>query len=267
MAVCDKDVKKLLGCCCRQGSRAYKDGVAVSGGFMVASALASAEELVAANKARFPNESAEYRAARNALLVEEIELRRQLERVAEKRRALPAGGEIAKDYEFVSEAGAVRLTELFGDKETLLVYSMMYGPQRKAACPMCTSFLTSWNGAAVNLRERVAMVVTGRSPMERLTEFKKQRGLANLNFVSDGSGEYTRSYVSSEDADIPGFAVFTRPDGRVRHFYSSEMNQKMADPGQDPRGGPDLDPLWLMLDLTPGGRGTDWYPKLEYRRE
>ena len=38
----------------------------------------------------------------------------------------------------------------------------------------------------------------------------------------------------------------------------------MADPGQDPRGGPDLDPLWLMLDLTPGGRGTDWYPKLEY---
>ncbi len=38
----------------------------------------------------------------------------------------------------------------------------------------------------------------------------------------------------------------------------------MADPGQDPRGGPDLDSLWLMLDLTPGGRRRDWYPKLEY---
>jgi predicted dithiol-disulfide oxidoreductase (DUF899 family) len=38
----------------------------------------------------------------------------------------------------------------------------------------------------------------------------------------------------------------------------------MTDPGQDPRGAPDLDPLWLMLDLTPEGRGTDWYPKLDY---
>jgi predicted dithiol-disulfide oxidoreductase (DUF899 family) len=34
--------------------------------------------------------------------------------------------------------------------------------------------------------------------------------------------------------------------------------------GQDPRGAPDMDPLWLMLDLVPEGRGTDWYPKLEY---
>ena len=38
----------------------------------------------------------------------------------------------------------------------------------------------------------------------------------------------------------------------------------MADPGQDPRGAPDLDPLWRMLDLTLHGRGLDWYPKLGY---
>src|ERR1035438_8301130 len=43
--------------------------------------LIPAQELAATNKAHFPNESAEYRAARNALLVEEIDLRRQLERV------------------------------------------------------------------------------------------------------------------------------------------------------------------------------------------
>jgi predicted dithiol-disulfide oxidoreductase (DUF899 family) len=42
------------------------------------------------------------------------------------------------------------------------------------------------------------------------------------------------------------------------------MSGEMADPGQDPRGGPDLDPLWLMLDLTPEGRGTTWYPRLGY---
>jgi predicted dithiol-disulfide oxidoreductase (DUF899 family) len=226
--------------------------------------LAPAQQLAATNKAHFPNESAEYRAARNSLLVEEIELRRQIERVAAQRRALPAGGEIPKDFEFISESGPVRLSSLFGDKDTLMVYSMMYGPQRKAPCPMCTSFLTAWNGVAVNLRECVAIAVTARSPIERLIEYKKQRGFVKLPFVSDLSGEYTRIYVNPEDADVPGFTVFTRHNGTIRHFYSGEMSGEMADPGQDPRGGPDLDPLWLILDLTPEGRGTDWYPKLDY---
>ena len=60
------------------------------------------------------------------------------------------------------------------------------------------------------------------------------------------SGEYTRTYVTPEDADVPGFSVFSRRDGVIRHFYTGEMSGAMADPGQDPRGGPDLDPLWLM---------------------
>jgi predicted dithiol-disulfide oxidoreductase (DUF899 family) len=226
--------------------------------------LTPARELADTNKAHFPNESAAYRAARNALLIEEIELRRQMENVAVQRRALPPGGEIPQDFEFASETGSVRLSNLFGSKDTLLVYSMMFGPQRKSPCPSCTSFLTSWNGSAVNLRERAAIAVTARSPIERLKEYKKQRGLANLPFFSDTSGDYTRIYVNSEDADVPGFSVFTRRNGTVRHFYSSEMSGEMADPGQDPRGAPDLDPLWSLLDWTPEGRGTDWYPKLDY---
>jgi predicted dithiol-disulfide oxidoreductase (DUF899 family) len=227
-------------------------------------ALVPAQQLANRNKARFPNESTEYREARNALLAEEIELRRHIERVAEQRRALPSGGEIPQDFEFISERGPVRLSDLFGDKSTLLVYSMMFGPQRKTACPMCTSFLNSWNGTAINLRERVAIVVTARSPIDRLIEFRKQRGHSNLPFVSDMSGDYTRTYVNADDADVPGFSVFTRRDGTVRHFHSGEMNGEMADPGQDPRGAPDADPLWMMLDCTPEGRGGDWYPKLDY---
>lgn len=221
-----------------------------------------ARELAATNKAHFPNESGDYRTARNALLVAEIELRRQVERVAAMRRSLPPGGTVPQDFEFVSERGPVRLSTLFGNKDTLLVYSMMYGRQRKTPCPMCTSFLNSWNGTAINLRDRVAIAVTARSPIERLTEYKRQRGFTNLPFVSDLTGEYTRTYVSAEDADVPGFSVFSRRDGVVRHFYSGEMSGDMADPGQDPRGAPDLDPLWLMLDLTPEGRGQDWYPTL-----
>ena len=226
--------------------------------------LSPAQHLAAANQAHYPDESAEYRAARNALLAEEIDLRRHIERVSAQRRALPAGGRLDEDFQLVSEAGPTRLSVLFGDKETLMVYSMMFGPQRKEPCPSCTSFLSAWNGIAVNLRERVAIAVTARSPIERLLEYKRQRTFGNLPFVSDLTGDYTRTYVSAEDADMPGFSVFTRRDGVVRHFYSGEMSGAMADPGQDPRGAPDLDPLWLMLDLTPDGRGTDWYPKLEY---
>ena len=224
--------------------------------------LPPARDLAATNKTRFPNESAEYRVARNKLLAEEIELRRAIERVAAQRRELPSGGEIPKDFEFSGEQGTVRLSELFGDKDTLLVYSMMYGPLRKGPCPMCTSFLNSWNGTAMNLRQRVAVVVTARSPIDRLAQYKAQRGYTNLPFVSDLSGDYTRTYVNPDDADVPGFSVFVRRDGKIHHFYSGEMSGEMADSGQDPRGAPDADPLWLMLDMTPGGRGGKWYPEI-----
>src|SRR6516225_5246000 len=103
--------------------------------------LAAAGQLAATNKAHFPNESPQYRAARNALLIEEIELRRQIERVAMHRRALPSGGEIPQDFRLTSETGVVSFSDLFSGRNTLLVYSMMYGPQRESACPMCTSFL------------------------------------------------------------------------------------------------------------------------------
>jgi predicted dithiol-disulfide oxidoreductase (DUF899 family) len=227
-------------------------------------ALVPAAELAAKNKAHFPNELPEYRQARNALLAEEIELRRHIERVAALRRSLPSGGNIPEDYTFESRDGAVRLSQLFGDKNTLVLYSMMFGPQRERACPMCTAMLTSWEGAARNLRERVALAVTARSPIERLLAFKEERGWKNLQLYSDVKGDYTRAYVSADDGDIPGLSIFTRRDGAVRHFWSGEMSADMADPGQDPRGAPDLDPLWTILDLTPGGRGAKWYPQLEY---
>src|ERR1700693_5265396 len=230
----------------------------------VTQTLSPARELVASNAAHFPNESAAYRTARNALLVEEIELQRHIEHVAAQRRALPDGGEVPHDFEVVSETGPIRFSSLFGNQGTLMVCSMMYGPERKAPCPMCTSFLSSWNGIAVNLRQRSAIAVTARSPIERLVVYKKQRGLAKLPFVSHVSSGFLSNYVNPSDADVPGFSVFTRRNGTVYHFYSGEMSNAMADPGQDPRGAPDLDPLWLMLDLTPEGRGTDWYPKLEY---
>ena len=85
--------------------------------------LKPASELAQASEVRFPNESEQYRRARTALLAEEIELRRHIERVAEQRRALPPGGLVSKDYRFEGENGPTGFAGLFGDKETLVVYS------------------------------------------------------------------------------------------------------------------------------------------------
>ena len=226
--------------------------------------LRPSKELAAGNGARFPNESDEYRRARDALLAEEIELRRHIERVAEQRRQLPPGGEVAKDYRFEGESGPVTFAELFGDKQTLVVYSYMFGPQRNRPCPMCTSLMSAWDGEARDVEQRVAFAMTARSPIERLLAFKKERGWKNLKLYSDMSGAYTRDYVSAEDADTPAFNVFTRKGGTIRHFWASELSGKTADPDQDSRGAPELMPLWNILDATPEGRGTDWYPKLDY---
>ncbi|MDK1386914.1 DUF899 family protein [Sinorhizobium sp. 8-89] len=227
--------------------------------------LIPAQELAARNHASFPNESAEYRRARNALLAEEIELRRHIERVADLRRQLPPGGEVTREYRFVGENGPVTLADLFGDKDTLVIYSYMFGPKREKPCPMCTSLMGAWEGKVPDIEQRVALALVARSPIERLVEAKKARGWTQLKVYSDGDGAFTRDYVSAEDADVPGYTVLTRRDGTIRHFWSGEMNGKMTDPGQDPRGAPDLDPLWTLLDTTPEGRGKDWYPELDYR--
>jgi len=230
--------------------------------------LVPAAELAKRNGMTFPNESNDYRRARDALLVEEIELRRHIERVAEQRRALPHGGEVIGDYRFAGERGLVDFAGLFGDKQTLVVYSYMFGPQRERPCPMCTSLLSAWDGEARDIGQRVALAVVARSPLERLVAFKNERGWRDLSLYSDRNGNYSRDYFAIDqdggEGDQPAFNVFTRRDGTIRHFWSGEMGFATADPGQDPRGAPDLMPLWTVLDCTPEGRGTDWYPKLDY---
>src|SRR4051794_36403089 len=125
--------------------------------------LTPAAELARRSPVRFPNESAEYRAARTALLAEELELRRHLERVAAQRRALPPGGEVRGDYRFEGEQGPTDFASLFGDKQTLIVYSFMFGPQSERPCPMCTALLGALDGNARDLEQRVSLAVVARS--------------------------------------------------------------------------------------------------------
>jgi predicted dithiol-disulfide oxidoreductase (DUF899 family) len=232
----------------------------------MAAALGDAREMAARSAWPYPNESAEYRTARTALLAEEIELRRHIERVAEMRRDLPPGGEVTGDYRLEALEGPVSIADLFGENETLVTYSWMFGPERERPCPMCTSFLSALDGEAQDIMQNVALAVIARSPVARMAEFAKDRGWRDLRLISDTTGAFSRDYhaLVNEQDDIPALNVFTRRDGTIRLFYGGEMGPEAADPGQDPRGAPDLMPLWTILDMTPQGRAPNWYPKLEY---
>ena len=227
--------------------------------------LAPASEMAAKGSKPYPNESREYRQARTALLAEEIELRRHIQRVAAQRRALPPGG-VAGDHRFLDENGKeLTLADLFGRHDTLFTYFWMYGPQRERPCPMCTSFVGSLDIPAPDIEQRLAMAIVGRSPVARQMAFARKRGWRHLKFyqtVGDGFAEAYRGLVDGEEGAI--VAVWKRTGDTVRLFWAAEGGPETADPGQDPHLAPDPTPLWNVLDWTPGGRGTNWYPKLSY---
>jgi predicted dithiol-disulfide oxidoreductase (DUF899 family) len=229
------------------------------------STLKPATEVAAAASKPYPNDSAEHRQARTALLAAEIELRRHIERVAVQRRALPPGGE-PPDYAFMDENGkTVKLADLFGRHDTLVTYFWMYGPQRERPCPMCTAFLGAIDTPARDLSQRIAVAVLGRSPVSRQLAFARERGWRNLKFYATVGDDFARDYrgLAPDGSEWPALDVWIMREGRVRHFWAAEMGGT-EDPGQDPRGAPDPTPLWNILDLTPAGRGTNWYPKLAY---
>ena len=224
---------------------------------------------VLAGKARtpFPGASDEYTQARQELLKDEIEFRRHMTRVAERRRSLPDGPVIEVNYRFKDANGAdLGLLELFGDKDTLVTYFWMFGPQRARPCPMCTNWLGAVNGNAADIKQRVSLKILGRSPVERQIAFAEERGWRDLDFVQTVGDDYANDLrlINADGTENPALVVFKRDGEQVRLFWASEMTKEMADPGQDPRDAPDIASLWSILDLTPAGRGTDWYPKLNY---
>lgn len=229
--------------------------------------LTDAKTLSAMRRPPFPGESDAYAKARQNLLAAEIEFRRHMTRLTEQRMALPPGPPIEKDYRFRDASGAeLRLIDLFGDHDTLVSYFWMYGPQRERPCPMCTNWLGAVNGNAADIKQRVALKVFGRSPVERQQAFARERGWRDLDFVQTVGDDYARDLrlINDDGSENPALVVFRRDGDQVRLFWAGEMPGAAADPGQDPRTAPDIASLWSVLDLTPGGRGTDWYPQLSY---
>ena len=234
----------------------------------------------------FPNESDSYREARNGLLDAEIALRRQSEAVAEMRRSLPPGGEVPEDYAFErigphSRPEKVKLSELFGEHSTLLLYSYMFGPERDVPCPGCTHLLDCIDGAARHVPQRAALYVAAASPIARLADWAHQRGWDHLQLLSTAGNGYNahyygntasltpamrqaRGYKPGEDWDEPMLNVFAKNGETIRHFWGSELVFAPQDAGPDHRGLDFMDPVWGLLDTAPEGRGATFFPKVNY---
>jgi predicted dithiol-disulfide oxidoreductase (DUF899 family) len=197
------------------------------------------------------------------------------EDVARARRELPPGGVVPVDYVFQGlgpdgEPADVRLSELLAPgKDSLAIYNFMFprGPDEDLPCASCTQFLDSLEGAAKHFAQRANLAVVAKAPLPRILAHARERCWRDLRLLSSGGNTYNRDYYG-ESADgrqqLPMMNVFQRDGDTIRHFWGSELFFAPSDPGQDPRHGDTIEPLWNMFDYLPEGRGTDWYPDLTY---
>jgi predicted dithiol-disulfide oxidoreductase (DUF899 family) len=218
----------------------------------------------------FPNESDAYRKARDELLEAEVALRGQIEKVAAQRRELPPGGELKEDYVFEElidgKDTPVRFSELFAPgKDTLFLYSFMYGPDMDAACPMCTAIIDALDGQAVHLEQHINFAIVAKHPLDVIHAHAQKRGWSHIRILSSAKNTFNVDYYGEVDGHQMTMAnVFVKDGGKVRHYWGSEMAFGPSIEGGNMRHVDLIWPLWNVLDMTPGGRGGDWFPELSY---
>ena len=215
---------------------------------------------------RYPNESRAYRDARDALLKDEQELIDKVKSVAEKRRTLPLGGELKEDYVFKwandGRVGqSVKFSELFGDKNTLLLYSFMFGPGWDNPCLSCTSLVDGFDRSWYQVNEDAAFVAIAKAPAERINAWAKQRGWTQIPLVSGFESNFQADYKcqgDSDDMQLPVMHVFAKRDGKIFHFWATETMQNHVDT---------VWPYWNLMDFTPEGRPDIQVPPQKFRSE
>jgi len=202
---------------------------------------------------RYPNESRTYRNARDALLKDEQELIDKVKSVAEKRRNLPLGGRLKEDYVFQwaidGKVGkSVKFSELFGDKNTLLLYSFMYGPSWDHPCPSCTSLVDGFDRTSYQVTRDAAFVAIAKAPADRINAWARKRGWSQMMLVSGSDSSFQKDYKCQGDTDdlqLPVMLVFMKRNGEIFHFWSTELMGNHVDT---------VWAYWNLMDFTPDGR-------------
>ena len=223
---------------------------------------------------RYPNEDQDYRAARDALLKDEQELVAKTKAVAERRRRLPPGGQLKEDYVFQwasdSKAGQklgerVKFSELFGDKDTLLLYSFMYGPNWDKPCPSCTSLMDGFDRAWYSVAQDAAFAAIAKAPAEKINAWARERGWSQIPLLSGAQSSFQADYKcqstergDNDDMQLPVMLSFKKRDGKIFLFWSTEGMNNHVDT---------VWPYWNLLDFTPEGRPERVTPPQKVRSE
>jgi predicted dithiol-disulfide oxidoreductase (DUF899 family) len=131
-------------------------------------------------------------------------------------------------------------------------------PLAETPCPSCTSILDSLDGAARQLTQRIGLAVVAKSAPERIAAFARERGWRHLRLLSSRNNSYNRDYHAEtpEGEQAPILNVFVRDGDAIRHSWATELMFAPRDEGEDPRHVDSIWPVWNVLDMTPGGRGT-----------
>ena len=212
---------------------------------------------------RYPNESKAYRDARDSLLKDEQELVDKVRSVAEKRRNLPPGGQLKEDYVFQwandGKVGKnVKFSELFGDKDTLLLYSFMFGPSWDKPCPSCTSLMDGFDRAWYQVSRDAAFAAIAKAPAEKISAWAKERGWSQIPLLSGYGATFQKDYGcqgETDDDQQAAMHVFRKHDGKIFHFWSAEA------------GVDTVWPYWNLMDFTPEGRPDRLTPPQNFTPE
>jgi predicted dithiol-disulfide oxidoreductase (DUF899 family) len=215
---------------------------------------------------RYPNETQAYRDARESLLHDERELVEKVKAVAAKRRTLPPGGELKEDYVFQwaidGRVGQrVKFSELFGDKNTLLLYSFMFGPNWDNPCTSCTSLVDGFDRTWYQVSRHAAFVAIAKAPAARIHAWATQRGWTRIPLVSGAESPYQSDYTcqgESDDMQWPVMHVFRKQQGKILHFWGTESTSNHLDT---------VWAYWNLMDFTPEGRPDISTPPQEFRSE
>jgi predicted dithiol-disulfide oxidoreductase (DUF899 family) len=193
---------------------------------------------------------AEWRKARNKLLVKEKAETRRRDALAAERRRLPMV-RVDKDYIFTGSKGKLRLQDLFEGRRQLILYHFMFAPGvdgwPAAGCPGC-SMVVDNVGHLAHLHARdTSFVLVSRAPLAKIKAYQKRMGWKVPWFSSADSDFNVDFGVTTKEGETFGLSVFLRDGDQVFHTYFT------ADRGVEALGS-----SWTFLDLTPFGRQEDW---------
>lgn len=166
------------------------------------------------------------------------------------------GPEPVEDYVLKGAGGEdVRLSELFGDKEDLLLVHNM-----GTRCPYCTLWADGFNGVTHHFEDRAGFVVVSPDAPDVQAAFAASRGWT-FRMASAAGSAFTKDLGFEAEHEgkpwpMPGCSTFHKDaDGKIVRVAKTFFG-----PG---------DPYCAAFHLFPlfaGGTG-EWQPKLDYAAE